>query len=377
MDNKIPDLVSHFSEIADPRLNRQQLHKLSDILVISICAILSGVDTWVHIAEFGRSKLEWFKTFLELKNGIPSHDTFGRVFAILPHAILEEYFVTWVQAAVTMTEGEIIPIDGKRVRGSYDKASGKAAIHMVSAYASASGLVLGQVKTSDKSNEITAIPELLETLYINGCIVTIDAMGCQRAIADKIIEKGADYILALKGNQGKLHDEVIECFDEAEKNNFEGVTHDFHETIEQSHGRHEERRHWLIKDIDQLTQKDKWRGLKNIGMIESKRIVNDEVSTEKRYYICSTAGSAKQFGAGVREHWGIENKVHWVLDVTFNEDQHRAREGNSAHNMSILRRLALNVIKQDKSKGSIKSKRLRAGWNTGFLTDLLGKLFKF
>ena len=224
MDNKIPDLVNHFSGISDPRLNRQQLHKLSDILVISICAILSGVDTWAHIEEFGHSKIEWFKTFLELKNGIPSHDTFGRVFAILPHEILEEYFVSWVQAAVTLVKGEIIPIDGKRVRGSYDKASGKAAIHMVSAYASASGLVLGQVKTSDKSNEITAIPELLDTLYIKGCIVTIDAMGCQRAIADKIIDKGGDYILALKGNQGKLHDEVIECFEQAEENNFENIT---------------------------------------------------------------------------------------------------------------------------------------------------------
>lgn len=377
MEDQLSSLVEHFSVIKDPRIDRKKLHNLSEILVIAICAILSGVDSWEHIAEFGEAKIDWFKSFLTLEYGIPSHDTFGRVFSLLSPEELESCFVSWVQNAVQLLTGEIIPIDGKRLRGSYDTSSNKAAIHMVSAYASECGLVLGQVKTEDKSNEITAIPELLKTLYIKGCIVTIDAMGCQRNIADKIIEAEADYVLALKGNQGSLHDDVTLYLNDAHKKEFKNIPHDYYETVEKNHGRIEQRKYWITENIHWIESKEKWRGLNSIGLVESTRIIGEDVSTEFRYYICSIEQNAEKFANAVRAHWGIENKVHWILDVTFNEDQHRTREGHSAHNMSILRRFALNILKQDDSKGSIKAKRLRAGWKQDFLVSLLAKLCNF
>lgn len=377
MESQFDTLIENFSQIEDPRLERKKLHELSDILIIAICAILSGVDNWEHIAEFGRSKLTWFKQFLELEHGIPSHDTFGRVFSLLSHDELEKYFISWVQSVAKLVNGEVVAIDGKRMRGSYDTRSDKAAIHMVSAYATQTGLILGQVKTADKSNEITAIPELLNTLYLKGCIVTIDAMGCQTKIAKKIIEQEADYVFSLKGNQGQLHDDVKLYLETAREKDFENISFDYEKTIEKNHGRIETRRYWITENIDWLENKDKWSGLKSIGLVETERMINNKVSKERRCFICSIDADAKKFSRAVRTHWGIENKVHWVLDVTFNEDQHRARIGHSAHNMSILRRLVLNIIKQDTSKGSIKAKRLRAGWNQGFLTQLLGKLINF
>lgn len=377
MESHLPSLIEQLSTIEDPRLERRKLHKLTDILVIAICAILSGVDNWEHIAEFGRSKLPWFKQFLSLPHGIPSHDTFGRVFSLLSHDELEKYFISWVQSAATLINGEVVAIDGKRMRGSYDTRTDKAAIHRVSAYATQAGLLLAQVKTADKSNEITAIPELLNKLYLKGCIVTIDAMGCQTKIVEKIIEQEADYVLSLKGNQGQLHDDVKLYLESGREKNFEGVRCDYEETIEKGHGRIEIRRYWITENIDWIEGKEKWRSLKSIGLVESERRINDKISKERRCFICSIEADAKKFSRAVRTHWDIENKVHWVLDVAFNEDHHRTRMGHSAHNISILRRLALNVIKQDASKGSIKAKRLRAGWNQAFLSQLLAKLINF
>jgi predicted transposase YbfD/YdcC len=376
MDSTISTMKDHFSQIIDPRLDRRKLHDLSEILIITICAILSGVDDWEHISEFGKSKIDWFKQFLVLKNGVPSHDTFGRVFSLLSHNDLEKYFVSWVTSASKLID-EVVAIDGKTLRGSHDRSSNQSAIHLVSAYATESGLILGQEKISDKSNEITAIPELLDRLYLTGCIVTIDAMGCQKKIVKKIIDKEADYVLSLKGNQGTLHNDVKSYFESNHKEGFKNIDHDYYETNEKNHGRLETRKHWIIKNISGLNNTDKWMGLKSIGLVESERTVGEKTSKERRFFICSIEPNAKKFANAVREHWAIENKVHWVLDVTFNEDRHRARTGNSAQNMSILRRLVINVIKQDKSKGSIKTKRLRAGWNQDFLSKLLAKLVGF
>ena len=376
MSNPFVNLVDHFSSLEDPRLNRRQLHKFTDILVIAICAILSGVDNWVHIAEFGESKKTWFKQFLSLENGIPSHDTFGRVFSLLSPELLESYFVSWVQSVAKLVNGEIVPIDGKRLRGSYDKNNAQAAIHLVSAYASECGLVLGQVKTADKSNEISAIPQLLKTLYLKGCIVSIDAMGCQRNIADKIIQAQADYVLALKANQATLHDDVKLFFETACQNSTHPQHVDYHQTIDKGHGRIEQRTYWITSQIDWLDNKEQWRNLNSIGCVESTRIIHDKISKERRYYICSIAADAKQFAQAVRTHWSIES-IHWLLDVSFKEDAHRTRRGHSAQNISILRRLALNILKKDNSKGSIQAKRLRAGWNTTFLTQLLARFGEF
>jgi len=368
-------LRDHFASLSDPRIDRTKHHHLLDILTIAICAIICGADGWVEIEEFGNAKLPWFQTFLTLPNGIPSHDTFGRVFAALDPEQFQACFLAWVQSAVTSTEHQLVALDGKTLRRSHDHTKGKAAIHMVSAWASATRLVLGQVKVDEKSNEITALPDLLQLLALKGCLVTIDAMGCQTEIVKTIVEQEADYVLSLKGNQGTLHREVQELFVHAQTTQFREVEHDFHETVTKGHGRLEVRRHWTITEgeyIEYLNTKERWAKLRSIGKVEAERHIGGTVSRETRYYIGSIGKDAKQFAEAVRGHWGIENSVHWVLDIAFREDESRVRVGNSAQNLAVLGHIALNLLRQEPSaKVGIKARRLKAGWSEDYLLKVL------
>ena len=371
-EKKAVAIVEHFKDIEDPRIERGKLHNLIDIIAIAICAVICGADTWEDIELFGEAKHEWLKQFLELPNGIPSHDTFGRVFSIISPVEFQRSFLNWIKAISESIEREVVAIDGKTSRRSYDKSKGKGAIHMVSAWATANRVVLGQVKTEDKSNEITAIPELLDILALNGCIVTIDAMGCQKNISAKIIEKGADYVLALKGNQGTLHEDIKLFFQDAKETSFKDIHHDFYETIDGDHGRIETRRYSIVSDIEWLEGKADWKEIKSIGMVESEREIGDKVTKETRYYISSLPSNAKLFGDAVRKHWGIENSLHWVLDVVFREDECRIRKGYAAENFAVLRHIALNLIREEKSiKRGAKGKRLKAGWDNDYLSKIL------
>jgi len=360
-----------FSTLTDPRMCNKVNHKLIDIISLTICGVISGANTWSAIETYGHSKFEWLKSFLELPSGIPSHDTLGRVFSLLSTQELETCFMTWVRSIPKVVD-DIVAIDGKQLRRSYDHSSNKAAIHMVSAWASMTGMVLGQVKTDAKSNEITAIPKLLEILELKGCIVTIDAMGCQKQIAEKIIQKEADYVLALKGNQGNLYTDVIDLFQQAHESNFEGMIWDFHETHDKNHGRIESRKYWTLSNLESLTGIKDWDRLNLIGMVESKCQRGDDVSTEFRFYISSLDCDAKLFANAVRKHWGIENSLHWVLDVAFREDESRIRKGNAPENLAIIRHLVLNLLKNEKSvKGGTETKRMRAGWDNEFLIKVI------
>jgi predicted transposase YbfD/YdcC len=365
-------ITEHFSELDDPR-RYNRWHQLLDIIIIAICAAICGADNWVDVENFGKAKYDWFKQFLELPHGIPSHDTFGRVFALLDANQFEKCFVEWVRAANEVSEGQIVPVDGKTLRRSHDKILSKKALHLVSAWASENQLVLGQLKTDEQSNEITAIPQLLDILEIAGCIVTIDAIGCQKKIAEKIIDQGADYTLSVKENQGGLYDDIAELFDYAQEIGF--VDCDYHKTVNKGHGRIEIRECWTISDPEYLTylrNLSDWKGLQTIAMVKSERRIGPESSTKIRYYISSLAGDAKPILQSVRGHWGIENKVHWVLDVSFREDDSRIRKGNGAQNFAILRRIALNLLKQEKTvQCGIKAKRLKAGWDQDYLLKVL------
>lgn len=365
-------LLTHFASLDDPRRAETIEHRLIDILAIAICAVICGAEGWTDIEEYGRAKQAWLQGFLSLPNGIPSHDTFARVLARLDSQQMQQCFLSWVSAISQLTVGEVIAIDGKELRHSYDTAGGKGAIAMVSAWASTNRLVLAQRQVDEKSNEITAIPQLLSLLALTGSIVTIDAMGCQKEIASTIIEQGADYVLALKANQPSLYEDVQWLFEQAQAHEFRDVVHDFHQTINHGHGRVEIRRCWTLTQLDYLVQKPDWRGLQSVAMIQSQRRINGRVEQETRYYISSLPGEAAQIAQAVRSHWTIENSLHWVLDVSFDEDACRIRQDQAPQNFSLLRRLALNLLVQDQStKLGIKAKRKKAGWDDAYLAQIL------
>ena len=370
-------LVDYLESVPDPRLNRTREHKLIDILVIGVCCTICGGETFTDMETFGNSKYKWLSGFLELPSGIPSHDTFNRVFSAIDPQAFSECFIQWTQTLRSKLSGEIVAMDGKALRRAGNKKSDM--IYIVSAWASESGLTLGQVKVEDKSNEITAIPKLLRILDLAGCIVTIDAMGCQKKIAKEIIESDADYVLALKGNQGTAHKEIRSFFDDLvppDPSMGQPPTHehlDYIETVDGDHGRIETRRYWISNDIEWFQDKKLWDGLQCVGMVESVREIGEERSYERRCFLISTDCDARVFAKACRGHWGVENPLHWTLDVTFSEDNNRARTGHAAENLAALRRLALNMLKTEKSqkKLSIRRKRLMAGWNDKYLEKLL------
>jgi len=359
--------LKYFAELRDPRVERNREHLLEEVLLIAIAAVLSGAESWNDIADYGKAKLLWLKTFLALPAGIPSHDTFNRVFAALDPEELEKGFVAWVGSIAKLTAGEVVAIDGKALCGTREPGT-KAIVHMVSAWAEGNGLVLGQRKVDEKSNEITAIPKLLDALALSGTVVTIDAMGCQRSIAAKIVEKKADYILAVKENQGGLLNGIRDSFRMLEADAVQ-------EEIDCGHGRVESRRCSVLADLSLVEKAVEWPSLQGLVRIEAERHHKATGKTERetRFYITSLKPDAARLNRAIRQHWGIENKLHWVLDVGFGEDLSRKRAGHSAQNFSLLNRIALNILKQDKSsKRGIKGKRLNAAWDHPYLLKLLG-----
>lgn len=370
---KIASFFEGMRKIADPRREHQKFHSLYEILVIAICAVLCGAEHWTEIEEYGEAKQEWLATFLEMKHGIPSHDTFRRVFILLDPVELKSVFVDWVSAAVSLSQGTLVNLDGKTLRGSKEPLKGKKALQVVSAWVSEQSVVLGQIKCEEKSNEITAIPELLKILDLEGCVVTIDAMGCQTDIVKEIAEKEADYVISLKGNQGTLHQEVKQYLDWAEHHDFKDIAYETCRTLEKDHGRIEERRCWVTEDIEWLEQKEEWKNLKSVIMVEAVReVLGKEKTSERRYFISSLGANAEQALRAVRGHWAVENELHWCLDIGFREDECQIREARSAENFAALRHIGLNLLKQEKScRLGIKSKRKKAGWNQSYLLKLL------
>ena len=347
-------LVSLFAEVDDPRRPQARLHALEDILLIATLAVICGADSWTEVELFGRQKQVWLETFLALPHGIPSHDTFGRVFARLDPEQLEVCFTRWVQSLAASLRDQVVSVDGKAARRSHDAVRGGPPLHLVGAWADEARLVLGQRRVDDRSNEITAIPKLLEMLVLDGGIVTIDAMGCQKRIAYTIRDRGANYVLALKGNQPQLHEAVVETFAVEQAEGFEGCDHDFHQTVNKNHGRIETRRCWALGTSEYIRYVDPdgtWPDLRSLVMIEAQRRQGDQVTAETRYYISSLPADARALLQAVRSHWGIENSLHWVLDMAFREDESRIRTGHAAHNMSIRRK--------------------QVGWNDGYLLKVL------
>lgn len=370
-------IEEYFGTIKDKRVQGRCDYSVVEIITIAICGIISGSETWTDIETYGKSKEKWLGPFLPLANGIPSHDTFGKVFAMLDAEEFQTSFIRWVQAVLSVTQGQVIAIDGKTARRSHDKTIGKDAIHMVSAWASENGITLGQRKVDDKSNEITAIPELLDILYVKGCIITIDAMGCQKKISDKIIFQQADYVLSVKDNQKKLHQDLQDWFGYAEKAEFKQMRHDYHKSVSKGHGRLEIRECWAIDDplaFEHIRHYEGGTGLNTIVRIRRERRINDQIQSKIAYYITSLELNAERILHATRQHWAIENQLHWVMDVTFNEDQMRTRQGNSSQNLIVLRNIALNILKQDRSQGSLRQKRYRAALDETFLEQLLSQV---
>jgi len=361
-----------FENLADPRLERTKRHSLLDIVILAVCATLGNADGWADIERFANAKIDFFRSFLELPNGIPSHDTFGRVFALLDPAALMACIQEWLNALASAMAGEVVAIDGKTLRGSFDTAAGKNPLHLVSAWACTARLTLGQVAVDAKSNEITAIPLLLELLDLKDCIVTIDAMGCQKDIAAAIRAREGDYVLAVKDNQPDLHQTVHEAFMVHAADDFRDPSLKRIKTVERGHGRDETREYFIAEAPPALVRGEQWKDVRSIGMVTRTRVVNGEEADEIVYYVSSLPPKVKQFAKAVRGHWGIENRLHWSLDVTFAEDRSRVRKDHSPLNLSMLRRLALSILRKDTSiKDSLRGKRLRAGWDEEVLLQIL------
>lgn len=384
MQNTHPHLtlIEEFKTITDPRVDRTKDHDLIDILVIAVCALLCAAESFNDMEDFGKARQHWFKTFLKLRNGIPSHDTFNRVFAALDPRQFLDCFLRWTQSLRQSVAQEIVALDGKALRRALNKKENPKCV--VSAWAESNNLVLGQLKVDEKSNEITAVPQLLRVLELAGCIVTVDAMGCQRKIAKEIIEADADYVLALKGNQETVHQEVKSFLDatleEQKAPRAKGAPApkaasalQAFETVEKDHGRIETRRYYQSDELDWFADRQKWEGLRSVGMVESVRETDGQASVERRYYLSSLKLDVEIFARAVRGHWGVENKLHWVMDVCFGEDRSRARTGYAAENLATLRRLALNLLKREKTrKRGIRGKQLNASWDHSYLLKLLG-----
>lgn len=370
-------LENCFGDLPDPRVSGRCDHKLLDIIIIAICGVLCGADSWVGIETVGKAKESWFREFLDLAHGIPSHDTFGYVFAKLDHEEFQRRFVQWVEAVTRVTKGQVVAIDGKTARCSHDKTNGKEAIHLVSAWASENGIVLGQRKVDSKTNEITVIPDLLRLLNVTGCLVTIDAMGCQTAIAQAIRDEKADYLLRVKDNQANLRQDIEDWFVHGEQQHFHHMTMNYHETVSKTSGRVEIRRCWAISDklaMEHIRHYQGWADLQTIVRVQRETRTMDKTTHETAYYITSLPHDAQRILEATRHHWAIENSFHWVLDVTFGEDLSRIRIGESSENMAVLRTIALNLLKHDKSKSSLKQKRFRAAMDNSFLFQLLTQI---
>jgi predicted transposase YbfD/YdcC len=364
-------VARHFGNLQDPRVKRRRLHNLCDMIALALCAVICGAESWADVAEYGRQKRTWLQTFLRLPHGIPSHDTFNRVFRLLRPEQFQASFARWMQALVESTAGRVVAIDGKTLRHSIDRASGKSALHMISAWAVENGVSLGQRACDDKSNEITAIPELLQWLELEGAIVTIDAMGCQKEIARAIRARGADYMLAVKDNQPRLYEDVQATFDAALEGK-RGEDYQQWTTTERGHGRQEQRIYVVVRDVSKVRDRELWTDLRSLTAVYSERTIAGETTTEARYYISSCSGSVRQAAGAIRGHWGIENSLHWSLDVTFGEDAHCLRKDHGPENMATFRRAALSLIQQEQTeKGSLRRKRMRAGWNNAYLEKLL------
>ena len=374
------DFLSHFECLDDPRVDRTKRYPLIEIIFLIISATISGCEGWKSIRDFGLLKLDWLRNFLPYEHGIPVDDTLARVMRRLDNRQFAKCFTQWMQAIAKVTDGDVIAIDGKTLRRSHDTASSKSAIHMVSAWSSANGVVLGQEKTAEKSNEITAIPELLNSLAIKGCIVTIDAMGCQKAIAAQIVKQQGDYLLALKGNQRQLHNEVKSFFDIAQEVNFKNVTHDFYENIDSDHGRIETRKAYVIdaaKYRKHIPSSQKWKKINSIVMVESIREAVNIQTKDRRFYITSSNESAEKILEATRKHWAVENSLHWTLDVTFREDESRIRKEASPENYAIFRHIALNILRNNTSiEASIKRKKHMAALDDKVRTKLIQDMFK-
>lgn len=376
----IASIQAHFSTLPDPRrADSRTRHKLPDMIVIAICAVICGADSWVSVESFGHAKFNYLSRFLELPHGIPSHDTFGRVFGLIDSTQFEQCFINWISDVIQVTDGEVVAVDGKQLRRSYDTSTDTAPIHLVSAWASGQSVTLGQLRVADHSNEIPAIPQLLEVLAISGCIVTTDAIGCQVSIAQKIVDCDADYLLALKANQGQLHEDVKLLFDGIADGQVFDVGTDTAQAVDADHGRIETRTAITISDpalIRPLRGSENFVNLNTVVKVTAKRVSNTETTVKSRYYITSLHTDAAQLLEAIRTHWSIENECHWVLDVGFNEDACRIRKKNGSENFAILRRIALNLLKGEKSaKLGVANKRLKAAWDTDYLTTVLSTLF--
>ena len=366
--------IEHFSILPDPRIDRTKRHNLLDILFIAVCTMICGGEGFTDMEDFGGKKEEWLRKYLELPFGIPSHDTFRRVFSIMdPHELLS-CFMRWTESLHKMTKGDVIALDGKTIRHSFDTYSGQPPLHIISAWASENGLALGHVKVDSKSNEITALPKLLEMLDIEGRTITMDAMGCQKDLAKQIVDKGGDYVLCLKANHLNLHEDVKWFFDECD--DFSDIEHTYFESLEKDHGRIELRKCWAVEgEAKWLGFGEEWKGLRSIAAVRGERTISGETSVDTRYYISSLPGDAKKIALAVREHWAIENSLHWVLDVTMNEDQSRIRKDNAPENLATLRRIAINMLKKDRSpmKGrpSIRRRMKRAAYASASMEQIL------